>query len=624
MLTYFLNIILKSPNMIKKLILLTIDSFTLFFSIIIVYIILLNEQLNINDFINFFIVSYIFFFFSLILFGFYKVLFRYSSLFINKSLVKSLLFYLVLMILWQQIFNTNFMSINLMISQISLLFIFMNLSRWVFCKLINYNASGSFHNKSNSPILIYGCGMAGSQLSINLQYIRNVSVIAFLDDDTSLKGRKLNNLKIYHTSQLDILIKKYGNFDVVLAIPSLNQGQRSKILQKLLKYNLNLRMLPSIEDIISRKSKLLDIKEIRIEDLLSRQPIEPNKNLLKKTVFNKTVVITGSGGSIGSELARQIITQKPNTLLLVEQNEYALFKIYEELKKIIYQDKMLDIKLVPILTSILNYKVVSRIFLNYKPDTLFHAAAHKHVSLVEKNYFEGFINNVFGTLNLAKISINNNLSNFVLISTDKAVKPINMMGASKRVSELILQGLSQKKHNTKFAIVRFGNVLGSSGSVVPIFREQIKKGEPIEVRDERVTRFFMTISEAAELVIQASGMGSKASIYYLDMGSPVKILDLAKKMILLSGSKVKSYDNEGIAIEFSGLKPGEKLHEELSVGNKIKKTRHPRIIEALEESVDWKNLEDQLNILEKKINNYKIKDLKTFFKNIDMEYKPKI
>lgn len=624
MLITLLKSILRLSNFNKIIVLSMVDSVLCFLSLSISFSLLPIKEVSNLYFFYLSLISISTLFLCFFIFGFYKVIFRYSLNFIFDPLLKSLTLYLLIMYSFASLASINYFFLSDWLAHFFILLALIVFSRWIACKIIFNFSKDSSTPKIENSILIYGCGVAGRHLAINLKYIRNLKLIGFLDDNKNLEGRKQNNLKIYNPASLPELIKKYGKFDVVLAIPSIDKQQRTKILQKLLKYNLVVRTLPSIEDIVSGRSNVIDIKEVHIENLLSRRPIKPQQNLLARTILDKVVVVTGAGGSIGSELSRQIINQKPKTLILIDQNEFALFQIHEEITEILTKNINLKIDVVPVLSSILNKNSVNNTFLKYKPDTLFHAAAHKHVTLVEKNYFEGFINNVLGTLYLAENAINNKILNFVLISTDKAVEPKNMMGATKRISEMILQGLSQKNQNINFSIVRFGNVLGSSGSVVPIFKDQIKNGGPVKVRDERLTRFFMTISEAAELVIQASGLNKKFSIFYLDMGKPVKILDLAKKMILLSGYQIyNSTNKDGIKIIFDGLKPGEKLHEILTVGKKIKRTKHPRIIEAIEEGVSWDLLEEQLKKIEKKIYYYQIKDLKFFFKSIKLNYVPK-
>ena len=433
--------------------------------------------------------------------------------------------------------------------------------------------------------LIYGSGSAGIQLMNSLEN-SDLYIEGFLDDNEQLSGRSLNGKKIYNTSEIERLIKLKNVNQVLLAIPSLTRNERNKIFKKISSYPVTVKALPTLTDLAEGLVQIADIQEPNIQDLLGREEVEPNKSLMIKNIFDKVVLISGAGGSIGSELCRQIIKLKPKKLILFENNEFALYKATADLTEIKKKNLSLkSVQLVSLLGSITDQNLVEQTISSLKPDTIFHSAAYKHVMLVEQNVIEGIKNNVFGTINILKSSVSNKVSNFVLISTDKAVKPKNLMGATKRLAELYIQAINKKMNynkNINLTIVRFGNVLDSSGSVIPIFKKQIKYGGPVTLSDLNVTRYFMTIPEASSLVIQASSMIKKEEIFVLDMGKPVKILDLAFKMISLSGLTIKDqlHPYGDIEIVIKGLYPGEKLHEDLLIGKDPISTEHPRILKV--------------------------------------------
>jgi FlaA1/EpsC-like NDP-sugar epimerase len=452
-------------------------------------------------------------------------------------------------------------------------------------------------SKNNRPkILIYGAGTAGRELAAGLAHSRDVSVVGFLDDNVQLQGSQIGGHSIFAPQQIDELNDKIGIAQVMIALPSASRQRRKEIIEFLVEYPFSVQILPSYSELTQGQVTINDIRDVSIEDLLGRDHVAPNEKLMTSDISGKTVMVTGAGGSIGSELSQQIVAQKASKIILFDHSEFALFRINEILQK-----KCSDINgkvaLIPCLGSVTDRARLEQIFSEHKPDTIYHAAAYKHVPIVESNPFEGFYNNCFGTLITAEQSIKAGVKKFVLVSTDKAVRPTNIMGASKRLAEMALQALSTKNKKTLFAIVRFGNVLNSSGSVVPIFNKQIKAGGPLTVTHRDVTRYFMTISEAASLVIQAGAMtmhspkkGQAAPIYLLDMGAPIKIYDLAVKMIELSGlrpiheDKVEDGD---IKIQITGLKAGEKLHEELLIGSKDEVTSHPKIIRAIEKHISF-------------------------------------
>jgi len=454
---------------------------------------------------------------------------------------------------------------------------------------------------SRPKVLIYGAGNTGRQLAAALANSHEMQVAGFLDNDDRLHGHVLNGQPIYNPADLDNLATTLNISDVLLAMPSLSRRRRNEILGQIRAAKVAVRTLPSVTDLAQGKVSISDLRELDIDDLLGREPVMPNHILLAMNVRNKVVMVTGAGGSIGSELCRQILAVGPNKLLLIEQSEFALYGIYQELEEKLFGR---EITLVPLLASVQDNDRIHEIMSTWHPDTVYHAAAYKHVPLVEHNPAEGIKNNVLGTLRTAQAAAENGVSDFVLISTDKAVRPTNIMGASKRLAEMALQAISATNPGTQFSMVRFGNVLGSSGSVVPKFRQQIRDGGPITLTHPEITRYFMTIPEASQLVIQAGAMAKGGDVFVLDMGQSVKIMDLARRMIELSGLTVKDEQNPDgdIEIEITGLRPGEKLYEELLIGDNPKPTSHSRIMKAHEEFVPWAELEGKLKSLEMALN----------------------
>jgi FlaA1/EpsC-like NDP-sugar epimerase len=464
---------------------------------------------------------------------------------------------------------------------------------------------------SRPKVLIYGAGTTGRQLAAAMANSHEMQVAGFLDDDDRLHGHVLNGQPIYNPADLDNLASTLNISDVLLAMPSLSRRRRNEILSQVRSARVAVRTLPSMNDLAQGKVSISDLRELDIDDLLGREPVAPNHILLAKNIVGKVVLVTGAGGSIGSELCRQILAVSPAKLLLIEQSEFALYAIHQELEeKLAGLDGSTPPVLVPLLASVQDDDRMRDIMSTWHPDTVYHAAAYKHVPLVEHNPAAGIKNNVLGTLRTAQAAAENGVTDFVLISTDKAVRPTNVMGASKRLAEMALQALAAHQagtagtSGTKFSMVRFGNVLGSSGSVVPKFRQQIRDGGPITLTHPDVTRYFMTIPEAAQLVIQAGAMAKGGDVFVLDMGQPVKIMDLARRMVELSGLTVKDGDNpEGdIEIAVTGLRPGEKLYEELLIGDNPKPTVHPRIMKAHEEFIPWAEFEAKLNALEIALN----------------------
>lgn len=461
-----------------------------------------------------------------------------------------------------------------------------------------------FTNRDNGlpRVAIYGAGAAGNQLVAALRMGRVMRPVAFIDDDNGISDRVISGLQVYKPKHIQQMIDATGAQEILLAIPSSNRARRREILGFLEGFPLHVRSVPGFMDLASGRVKVDDIQEVDIADLLGRDAVPAQAELLEHCIKDQAVLVTGAGGSIGSELCRQILVQRPKVLLLFEHSEFNLYSILSELEQRIARES-LSVKVLPILGSVRDQEKLRDVMKTWHVNTVYHAAAYKHVPMVEHNIAEGVLNNVMGTLNTAQAALQVGVSNFVLISTDKAVRPTNVMGSTKRLSELTLQALSQELapvlfgdssgvsqvNKTRFTMVRFGNVLGSSGSVIPLFHKQIKSGGPLTVTHPKITRYFMTIPEAAQLVIQAGSMGQGGDVFVLDMGEPVRIVELAEKMIHLSGLSVRSERNPhgDIAIEFTGLRPGEKLYEELLIGDNVAATQHPMIMCANEDHLPW-------------------------------------
>lgn len=485
-------------------------------------------------------------------------------------------------------------------------------------------------------VLIYGAGNAGRQLASGMANSNEMRVVGFLDDDSRLHGHILNGLPIYNPADLAEVLVDMTVTNVLLALPSVSRQRRNEILKRLSAHKVAVRTLPGLSDIATGKVSMSDVRDLEIDDLLGREPVKPNGLLLNLNTCNKTVLVTGAGGSIGSELCRQILKTKPIQLLLVEMSEFALYQIHQELQAFLVAEEITTLEVVPLLASVCDAVRMHEIMATWKPHTVYHAAAYKHVPLVEHNPSEGVRNNVWGTRVCAEAAMRNGVSNFVLISTDKAVRPTNIMGATKRLAEMVLQALAEQyqsaptqgvnttRAKTVFSMVRFGNVLGSSGSVVPLFREQIKNGGPITLTHADITRYFMTIPEAAQLVIQAGAMGTGGDVFVLDMGQPVKIIDLARRIVELSGMTVRDEDNPDGDIELSvtGLRPGEKLYEELLIGDNPKPTQHARIMKAHESFVPWDQFKGDLDALNSAMSVNDVRALRALFQQLVQGYRP--
>lgn len=472
-------------------------------------------------------------------------------------------------------------------------------------------------------VLIYGAGASGRQLLLALASSVEFRAVAFVDDDPSFHGVMIRDVKVYSPDCIEAVIHKYGISRILLAVPSASRGTRAKLIERLEPLGLPVLTIPGMTDLVDGKMKIDELQDVKIEDLLGRDAVTPIPSLLTANITGKVVMVTGAGGSIGSELCRQIILQSPLKLVLFEASEFSLYEIDKELSSTL-TSKQLDVQLIPTLGTVLDQQRLQSIMQSYQVQTVYHAAAYKHVPLVEFNVIEGLRNNVFGTWHTAEAAIASEVETFVLISTDKAVRPTNVMGTTKRLAELTLQALAKRQQNTRFCMVRFGNVLGSSGSVVPLFRKQIKKGGPITLTHEDITRYFMTIPEAAQLVIQAGAMGEGGDVFVLDMGEPVRIYDLARKMVHLTGLEIKNKQNPqgDIEIKITGLRPGEKLYEELLIGEDEKPTRHPRIKAANEVYLGWPEMQALLSELSESAINYDLEKVRTLMLNAPTGFAP--
>ena len=479
------------------------------------------------------------------------------------------------------------------------------------------------NNLNAIRVAIYGAGHAGVQVANAFRASQDYLPMFMMDDNSELQGAIIAGLQVYSSDELAALIAKYRIQEVHLVMPSISKKEQKRILNRLEKLRVKVRVTPPIRDLLNGELTVKDIREIEIEDLLGRDSVVPDPALMSACITDKTVVVSGAGGSIGSELCRQILLQKPTQLILLEMSEFALYSIEKELLEL-KKANAIATEIMPFLASVLDTERCLKILTAFGAQTVYHAAAYKHVPLVELNPLEGIRNNVFGTLNFAQTALRAGVKNFVLISTDKAVRPTNVMGSTKRLAELILQGLSSVQSQTRFCMVRFGNVLGSSGSVVPLFRQQILAGGPITLTHPDITRYFMTIPEAAQLVLQAGSMGAGGDVFVLDMGEPVKIMDLAERMVHLSGLSLKSESNDSRAIEIQlvGLRPGEKLFEELLIGENVDGTDHPLIMRAEESMIAWPLLQASLEKLDLACKRFDYEEVRRLLLELVREYQP--
>ena len=554
--------------------------------------------------------------------GFYRVIFRYSDLSAIGTVLKAFTLYALIYMVVVTVIGLPGVPRSIGIIQPMLLLFAVGLSR-AFARLWLGGMYQAHWQRLTLPkALIYGAGASGRQLAAAMHNSTEMRIAGYLDDDPHLHGQVLNGLTVYNPLSLPSLVESKGIRTVLLAMPSLSRRRRNEIIASIRHAKVAVRTLPNMTELAQGKTSLTDVHDLDIDDLLGREPVPPDPALLAKNITGKAVLVTGAGGSIGSELCRQIVKLEPSKLLLIDQSEYALYNVHEELIKTTVNKNTL----IPLLASVQDIGRMHSIVSTWQPNTIYHAAAYKHVPIVEHNPIEGIKNNVIGTLNIANLAMEFNTEDFVLISTDKAVRPTNIMGATKRLAEMLLQALAEKETKTRFSMVRFGNVLGSSGSVVPLFRQQIKNGGPVTITHPDVTRYFMTIPEAAQLVIQAGAMTNRQSgeVFILDMGQPVKILTFAERLIELSGYSVQSEQNPNgdISISVIGLRPGEKLYEELLIGDNPQPTDHPRIMKALETFITLDKLTPRLIDLNLALRNNDITEALLILQKLVPNYLP--
>ncbi len=556
------------------------------------------------------------------LIGIYSSVLRFMDFSVIYSIFKGILLALLINASLHLLFNYSYLTLfnpaEIVNNKVSILgWVVGSLNSFVFIIGTRLFANYVFNKKkSEKRVVIYGAGAAGIQLARALKVSYEMQPIAFIDKDKSLNNTFIGDLRVFNPRKLERLIHQRKVDEVLIAIPSASRALLRELLREIEDYSVKVRILPGLAELAQGKVLVSELKEVEISDLLGRYEVEANKDLLNKNIQDKVVLITGAGGSIGSEITRQVIRSNPKKVIILDSNEYALYAIKNEIESL-----DADISLYSVLASVTNKKRIQEILQIFKVDTIYHSAAYKHVPLVEENPFEGVTNNIFGTLSCLEAAIDAKVNTFVLISTDKAVRPTNIMGATKRFSEMILQSYSDDlkvKQVTRITMVRFGNVLGSSGSAIPLFQKQIKEGGPVTVTDPAVTRYFMSIPEAAELVIQAGAMGEGGDVFVLDMGEPVKIIDLAKRLIRLNGLYVKDENNPNgdIEVSISGLRPGEKLFEELLIGDNVSSTVHKQIHRAEE---DYINKDEIMNYIQKLKNaelNNDVLALKQIFKEV--------
>ncbi|AYA41569.1 polysaccharide biosynthesis protein [Xenorhabdus nematophila] len=549
--------------------------------------------------------------------GFYRAILRY----VNMSILKWVLigsFLSTLILIAFSLYQQTFLPRTIPIIYFSFLVILLCGTRFIYRAIRNYKKNKGI------PVIIYGAGESGRQLLPILREHKEFNPIAFIDDNTSLHNFNVHGMTVYPSNLISDLVQKNEVKKILLAMPSVSAYKRRRIIENLQHTHCEILTTPNFNELVDGTAQISALKRVSVDDLLGRDQVTPLLDLLSKNILAKNVLVSGAGGSIGSELCRQIIKQKPKTLVLVELTEFALYSIEKELQAI-DKEKSLHVNIIPILGDIKNKDKIEKILNKFNINTIYHAAAYKHVPLVELNIIEGIQNNIFGTLSIAEAAISQKIDKFVLISTDKAVRPTNIMGATKRFAELILQALAKQSNHTQFSMVRFGNVLGSSGSVVPLFEKQIANGGPITLTHKDITRYFMTIPEAAQLVIQAGAMGTNGDVFVLDMGESVKIYDLAVKMINLSGLTIKD-ENSGngeIEIKVTGLRPGEKLYEELLIGNNVSGTIHPRIMTANELYLEWFELDKLIRLLRSACHERNLETIRKILINAPLEFHPK-
>ncbi len=550
-------------------------------------------------------------------FGLHRVIVR----FVSTSTLKAILTAVLISVVAFSLLANVFLGVGLSIGLLCLYGIFASL----FVAGSRFAVRGLLRSRDSSRIrvAIYGAGQAGAQLAASLMGSEKFRPVAFFDEMRSLHGSAANGLQVYSTDNLPQVVDELDISKILLALPSVSRRRRQEIIASLEHLPVHIKIMPELADLVSGATQIDDLRDVDVNDLLDRETVPPNESLLRQCLEHKVVMVTGAGGSIGSELCRQIVSKRPQKLILFENNELALYSIDQELNRA-KQFMQADYEIIPLLGCVRDRARLKDIMSIYGVNTVYHAAAYKHVPVVEGNIISGTVNNVMGTYNCALAAIDANVERFVLVSTDKAVNPTNVMGATKRLAEIILQGLDERDSKTRFCMVRFGNVLASSGSVVLLFRKQIKYGGPVTVTHPEIIRYFMTIPEAAQLVIQAGAMGQGGDVFLLDMGKPVRIDDLARRMVHLMGRTVMDEENPDgdIEIRYSGLRPAEKLYEELLIGNRVMGTEHPKIMRAQEKSLPWEKIEKILQRIQHSAQTFDVEGMLNVLSVAVEEYSP--
>lgn len=610
---------LSAPRPVKRLISVTYDVLAILGAFYLSYVLRLGS-ININIDAPLVICAMVTVSVSICAFirmGLYRAILRYMTQQAMVTIVTGILISSVAMAL-SGFFLHAFIPRSVPIIYVFTTLILIGLPRLAFRNMVKFVTP-----KGDINVIIYGAGNTGNNLAVQLQLSEEFNPIAFVDDNKKLHGSVLSGISVYHPDQLARLIKQYNVSRILLALGNISRQERVHIIRYLEPLLVQVQTIPPIMDIVKGIARINELRNIQIEDLLGRDPVEPDHELMTKNTTDKIVMVTGAGGSIGSELCRQLLKLEPQKIILFEQNEFNLYRVEKELTAL-QNEHSFKAELVPLLGSVQNFDLLDMVMRQFDVHCVYHAAAYKHVPIVEHNIIEGVKNNLFGTKNAAEAALRNNVKNFVLISTDKAVRPTNIMGASKRLAELVLQDLASRQSKTVFSMVRFGNVLDSSGSVVPNFREQIRKGGPLTVTHKDIVRYFMTISEAAQLVIQSASIAQGGDVFVLDMGEPVKIMDLAREMALLSGHSIKDeYNPNGdIGIVITGLRPGEKLYEELLCGENCEGTVHPRILRAKEKKISPDALQAVLTQAQLYCETYRYQELFSLIVDSDVDFEP--
>lgn len=560
--------------------------------------------------------------------GQYRVVLRFMGWDAAQTLVRALAIHGVVFFLLVGAFRLADIPRSVGLIQPMLLALYALSSRLVAKRLLTHTVRPAGIER-DAPVVIYGAGSAGRQVARSLLVGQSPSIVGFVDDDAALHGQTVGGLTVFPPDDLQSLCAEHEVHEILIAMPSATTQRRREIMAQLMPLGVRLRTLPDLATIVQGTASVVDFHDVQVDDLLGRAPVEPDHHLMDKDSRGHVVLVTGAGGSIGSELCRQVLSRAPAVLLLLDASEFALYAIHRELEQFNRLDKLngqssVETKIVPLLGSVCDEQRMQEIIRAWRPHVVYHAAAYKHVPLVEHNPAQGVMNNVFGTWTVAQCACAEGVPNFVLISTDKAVRPTNIMGATKRLAEMVLQALAPRFPDTKLSMVRFGNVLNSSGSVVPAFKQQIRDGGPITVTHPEITRFFMTIAEASQLVIQAGAMADSGDVFVLDMGEPVKIDDLARRMIALSGHSVRDaqHPKGSMEIVYTGLRPGEKLYEELLIGDNPQPTSHPRIMKAQEHHLPWEQLEVELNLLRQATATNDVPAIRTILQRVVSGYQP--